>query len=132
VKPGPEQFAVNEAWIVFQLNRKPILTEQDGPHNCFAVMDAASCFILGIELIPAMNAEPSVQEARTLLNMGRKHKQDLPEILFIPQKQVANILAREATQRGIEVRRVPEKDLSVFIRDARDGFEDHLAARSDA
>ena len=132
MKLGPEQFAVNEAWIVFQLNRQPILTEQDGPHNCFAVMDAASCFILGIELIPAMSAEPSAQEARTLLNMGRKHKQDLPEILFIPQKQIANILAREATQRGIEVRRVSDSDLLVFIREARDGFEDHLAARSDA
>jgi hypothetical protein len=49
----PEQFEVNEAWIAFQLNGAPIRTEDDGDFNFIALMDAASCFILGSEFIAA-------------------------------------------------------------------------------
>jgi len=43
----PNQFQVNEAWIAFKLNGDPIHTEHDGDFNFFALMDAASCFLLG-------------------------------------------------------------------------------------
>ncbi len=41
----PNQFEVNEAWIVFRLNNAPIRIEHEGSFNCIALMDAASCFI---------------------------------------------------------------------------------------
>jgi hypothetical protein len=125
----PEQFAVNEAWIAFQLNREPLQTKQDGPLNCIALMDAASCFILGTEIISALEAEPNVLESRRLLKMGRKHKRQLPKILFIASGLTSDILAHEAAGQNIEVRRVPENELLIFIREARDGFEEHVAAR---
>ncbi|MCY1381805.1 hypothetical protein D9M69_697600 [compost metagenome] len=49
----PNQFTVNEAWIAFRLNDAPIQTDADGAFNCLALMDAASCFILGTEFVPA-------------------------------------------------------------------------------
>ena len=55
----PHQFEVNEAWIAFRLNGTPVRTERDGDFNCIALMDAASCFILGLEFIPATSAEPT-------------------------------------------------------------------------
>jgi len=55
----PSEFHVNEAWIVFRLNDAPISTETDGDFNVIAVMDAASCFILAAEFVPAISAEPS-------------------------------------------------------------------------
>lgn len=48
----PQQFEVNEAWIAFRLNGAPVRTERDGDFNCIALMDAASCFILGSQFIP--------------------------------------------------------------------------------
>jgi hypothetical protein len=54
----PNQFQVNEAWIVFRLNETPIHTEQEGSFNCICLMDAASCFLLGSELIPSAEEEP--------------------------------------------------------------------------
>ena len=63
----PRQFEVNEAWIAFRLNRTPIRTELEGSFNCFALMDAASCFILGTELVPFDNVEPSSLAWRRLL-----------------------------------------------------------------
>jgi hypothetical protein len=54
----PSQFEVNEAWILFRLNRAPVQTELEGDFNCIALMDAASCFILSSELIAITAVEP--------------------------------------------------------------------------
>lgn len=122
----PNQFHVNEAWIVFKLNDAPIQTELDGAFNCLALMDAASCFILGSEFIPARAAEPSKMEARRLLKKGQSHKQQFPRTLFIASEQTADALAEEATRQKITVMRVPEKELLVFIGEARDGFKERF------
>lgn len=64
----PNQFQVNEAWIVFRLNDEPIRTERDGSFHVAALMDAASCFIFGTEFISSDVSErallPFIGEAR--------------------------------------------------------------------
>lgn len=123
----PNQFRVNEAWIAFQLNDTPIRTD-DGDFNCLALMDAASCFLLCFEFIPALAAEASTMEVRRLLKKGQSHKQRLPSKLFIPSEQTADALAAEATRQKIAVRRVPESELFVFIGEARAGFRERFAS----
>lgn len=59
----PNQFQVNEAWIAFQLNDLPIETMQDGSFNCIALMDAASCFIVG-DVFMATTAAATRAEAK--------------------------------------------------------------------
>jgi hypothetical protein len=126
----PNQFDVNEAWIVFKLNDVPIQTELDGEFNCLALMDAASCFILGSEFIAAGAVEPSNVEARRLLKAGKSHKQELPRTLLIPREQKADAFAQEATRQNIIVTRVPEKELLVFIEEAREGFRERFGGKS--
>jgi hypothetical protein len=123
---NPNQFHVNEAWIAFKLNDAPIRTELDGAFNCLALMDAASCFILGSEFIPARAAEPSEMEARRLLKKGQSHKQQLPRTLFIASEQTADALAEEAIRQKITVTRVPENELLVFLGVARDAFKERF------
>lgn len=127
----PNQFEVNEAWIAFQLNRVPILTERDGPLNCLALMDAASCYILGSELVAVDKVEPNLRESRRLLDLGRKHKQQLPKTLFIAREQAADVLEREAGRQKIEVVRVPESELTLLIGEARDLFHERFGADTD-
>lgn len=127
---NPKQFRVNEAWIAFKLNDAPIQTELDGAFNCLALMDAASCFILGSEFIPARAAEPSKIEARRLLKKGRSHKQQLPRTLLIASEQTADALAEEATRQEITVTRVPENELLVFIGEARAGFKERFGGEA--
>ena len=122
----PNQFQVNEAWIAFQLNRVPILTERDGPLNCLALMDAASCYILGSELVAADKAQPDLRESRRLLDLGRNHKQQRPKTLFIAREQIADVLEREAGRQNIEVVRVPESELTLMIGEARDLFHERF------
>jgi hypothetical protein len=121
----PKQFEVNETWIAFRLNNAPIRTESDGDFNCMALMDAASCFILSSELIPAV-AEPTRAQFRRLLKGAKRHKQQLPRTLFVPREDVADRVTLEATEQSIEVVRVPECELLIFIGEAREAFAERF------
>lgn len=122
----PRTFQVNEAWIVFKLNEIPITTEADGGFNVIALMDAASCFILGTGFVPVAVAELSEMEAKRLLNSGKARKQQLPKTLYVPENLIADVLCTEAERNGITVIRVPERQLLVFIGEAREGFKAHI------
>lgn len=118
----PRQFKVNEAWVAFRINGAPVRTVSDGDFNCITLVDAASCYMLSGEFIPVGAAEPSQLECRRLLEAGRRHKQELPKTLFVPEEDLAREMTREATEQGIEVVRVPERELAIFIREAREEF----------
>ena len=128
----PEQFKPNDAWILFRLNEAPIHVGREGDFNLFALMDAASCFILGTELIPAVAPELTRSEFNRLLVDARRHTEELPETLFIPEGQGATLVTRAATSRGINVVRVAESELLVFIGEAREGFSEYLKEQGDA
>ena len=123
----PSQFQVNEAWIAFRLNDAPVSTEADGDFNVLALMDAASCYMLGTEFIRTESSEPSQLESIRLLKGGQSHKQQYPGSLFIPTNQQAGILCAEAERHGIKVVRIPEEQLLVFIGEARQGFQEHVS-----
>ncbi|MDY6945040.1 MAG: hypothetical protein SXG53_04925 [Pseudomonadota bacterium] len=122
----PNQFQVNEAWIAFKLNDEPIHTERDGDFDFLALMDAASCFILGSIPVPAKSIEPARLDSRQLLKQAQAHKKQWPATLFIPTGQPAGQLSAEAEQHGITVVRVAEDQLILFIGEAREGFREHF------
>jgi len=122
----PNQFQVNEAWIVFKLNDAPIHTELDGDFNLVALMDAASCFILSSAPVAAIAVEPTQMESRRLLKEGKAHKMQLPKTLFVPNELQAQFLVAEAERIGIEVVRVDEHQLLIFIGEAREAFRERF------
>jgi hypothetical protein len=122
----PKQFKVNEAWIAFRLNSAPIRIERDGDFNCIALMDAASCYILGSELIRVAAAEPTPLPIRRLFKTAKRHRDQLPKTLFVPHGDEADLLTREAKRHSIDVVRVSESELLVFIGEAREGFAEQF------
>ena len=124
----PNQFLVNEAWIVFKLNDVPIHTQADGDFDFIALMDAASSFILSSAPVPISQVEPTEMEAKRLLKQGEAQKRQLPKTLFIPAVLPAEVLALEAERQGITVIRVPEDQLLIFIGEARVGFSERFGA----
>ncbi len=122
----PKQFEVNEAWIAFRLNGTPVRTQRDGDFNCLALMDAASCFILGSEFIPVTAAEPTRAQFRRLLKNAQHHKNELPKTLFIAHEDIADLMTREATHQKIDVVRVAERELLIFIGEVRQGFAERF------
>lgn len=119
----PNQFEVNEAWIAFQLNSSAVLTEQGGPFNCVALMDAASCFIFHMIMVSAEKAEPSKMEVRRLLKKGWEAKRQHPKTLFVPIGRFLNVLPAEAERQGIPVVPVHARELRIFINDAQRDFK---------
>jgi len=128
----PSQFQVNEAWIAFQLNDAPIRTERDGSFNCVGLMDAASCFILGMVMVPTDESEPSKLEARRLLKTGWAHKKQYPTTLFVPTGRFPTILPAEAERQHISLVPVHESQLLVFIGEAQQGFKERFESGSEA
>lgn len=122
----PNQFQVNEAWIAFRLNDAPIHTRDKGDFNCVALMDAYSCFILTSIFVSIEVGHPSDVEAQQLLADGFAHKQQMPRTLFISSYLSANNLALEARNHDINIIRVPEQELMVFIADAQEGFREQF------
>lgn len=122
----PNQFQVNEAWVAFKLNDRPIHTEQDGDFDYFALMDAASCFILSSASVSARSAGPSKLESRRLLKQGKAHKKRWPKTLFVPSEQPATFMAAEAERQGIAVVRISEDQLLPFIGEAKQGFRERF------
>ena len=123
----PSRFQLNEAWIVFKLNDAPISTKEDGDFNVLALMDAASCYILGTEFVPVHSKGPSELESKRLLKDGHSQKQQFPKALFMPTNLAADALQIEAERNGICVSQVPEEQLLVCIDEAREGFKEHVS-----
>ena len=127
----PNQFQVSEAWIVFKLNESVIHIEMDGDFSLFALMDAASCYLMSTTTVSAKATEPSQLESRRLLKEAEASKNCLPVTLFIPTLQAASFLTTEAARQGIQVIRVPEDQLLIFIGDAREGFRERFGGSID-
>lgn len=123
----PSQFQINETWIVFKLNEYPVSTIEDGDYNVFALMDAASCFILGIEFVSVNLTELSQPESKSLLKAGYSHKEQYPKMIFIPTNQSAGIFSKEVELQDIIVVRIPEEELLVFIGEARQALQEYLS-----
>ncbi len=122
----PNQFQVNEAWIAFQLNETPISTDKDGAFNCLCLMDAASCYILGTELLSTSEAEPSQRQARNMLTTAWEKQREFPQTLFVPTGRFEGTLKTEAERLGMAVVFASEDQLLVFIGEARDGYREHM------
>ena len=123
----PNQFQVNETWIIFKLNDAPVITDRDGDFNVFALMDAASCFILDTGFVPSASQELSETEAKRLLKKGYGHKKQYARELIISGQQTANNLSIEAERCGISVSRVPEDQLRLLINEARESFQEYIS-----
>ena len=126
----PNQFRVDEAWIVFKLNNEPIHTDRDGLFNIICLMDAASCFLLAQTFVPIKEQEPSKAEFLALLEKGWAHHQEFPTKLFVPISQFPTNVPEVAETQGISVTRVKESELKVFIGEARQFFKEYQARQS--
>lgn len=125
----PRDYTVNEAWIVFRLNDAPIRTEQDGDFHVVCLMDAASCFVLGNEFFATGSTEVPAPVAEVLIETGRAAANVLPRKLLLSSALGAGQFENLAERSGIEVERVPDKELTAFLSEVRKGFRKQIAQR---
>jgi hypothetical protein len=126
----PSQFQPNVAWLAFKLNDTPIRTAVDGELNFIALMDAASCYILGSEVIAANAVELPKIAAKRLMKKGQTQAQRLPNTLYIPHALPAEYSAKEANRLGITVVSIAEEKPMILIGEAREGFNERFGGSS--
>ncbi len=122
----PSQFGPHSAWVAFQLNDQAISTQSDGDFNLIALMDAASCFILGTASIPISTGEPSQLDAKRLLKDGQSRATQWPQRLIVPTTLTAGNLLKEAENHGVRIEHVPEAELEALIGEARQSFKEYF------
>jgi hypothetical protein len=124
----PNQYQVNQTWILFRINDAPVTTDQDGDFNLFALMDAASCFMLDMGFVSTDAKQMPVAEAARLLDAAYSQKQEYAGELIIPTELTADHLTDEAQRRGFKVTRLPEAHLKVYTSEARESFRAHIGS----
>jgi hypothetical protein len=123
MKLQPNQFKVNEAWILFQISGKPIATERDGPAICFGLMDASSCFMLSGTFFPGTDGNAlSKNNVQEILRKGWEHKKQYPEKLFVVKELLTAEIETQARAQGIDVNGVSESELKSIIGEAQQEF----------
>ena len=126
ISPLPNQFAENEAWIAFKLNTSPILTERDGDFHCFALMDAASGYLLGTAFVSVLAASIPADAAAELMEAAHGHNNEWPKVLIVPIEQELGALIEMAERWKIAIRRFPEAQLNAFVGEAKKGFHERF------
>lgn len=123
----PSDFEVNQAWIAFKINSRPLKTGE-GDFNVFVIIDAASTFILGQAFAPAGEESPDESEVEPIFLEGWSHHQRWPERLILPGRHSPdNSFAKVATQHGITVVDMTEKELRPILSEPRKAFREFLS-----
>jgi hypothetical protein len=118
----PNQFEEHEAWVAFQLSSVPMRVVGEASLHVFALMDAATRFILDTEFVSATDPTPGDEESQRLLAAGQERAGKLPLTLLVSREHLPKALERAAEALRVEVVSVPEAQLELFTRDARTGF----------
>lgn len=122
----PKGFKVNEAWVAFRINSLPVRTEEDGDFDCLALMDAASCYILGMEMVPLQDPGASAASLVRLLQNGEAQSGCLPGTLYLGGHDHSVALAHAVGGRVGEVISVPESALTGIIGEAKREFSERF------
>lgn len=103
------------------------MTEADGDFNAMAIMEVATGMILGMELVQISLLGLPKFLSRKLLAGAEGQSGSRPQKLFMASEYDADDLVKVAKAMGIEVERVPAKDLSSITQDARESFAAHVS-----
>ena len=118
----PNQFRVNEAWIAFRANDKFFFIKNE-PYDIYALIDVASCFVLGYILSKVTNGIPSEKDVQDLFKQAWTAKGLWAEKLILSENSTTqNIFRKQAEQNGLRVEIVPLSDLELIVTPVKESF----------
>jgi len=119
VKLTPDQFDVNEAWIVARMHT--VMFVQNEPADIYVLLDAASTYLLGH--LAYLGEAPSRQELADLFKHARKQSKRWPKKLLIPREDpVEDILKGIAADFGIVPEVIPLPYLDPILGPLNESF----------
>lgn len=122
-------FTVNDAWVMFRVNRTPIRTGE-GECDCLALIDAHSGYLFTITLLRLPDPGFNKAQARSVLSELAAKANARAKPLFISDEWDLPNLQSEAARQEMDVQRVPDALLRPLIADARDSFAHRFSPRA--
>jgi hypothetical protein len=123
------QFDVNDAWVVFRLNSVPMSTEVDGDFNLLCIMDVASCYIFGNELMPVQSWDVPESAVTRLIESGTSQAQLLPHRFLLSSEFELERFEATADQLGVEVQWATDEELLPLVSETREVFRESFERR---
>ncbi|MBC2695212.1 MAG: hypothetical protein HF982_08060 [Desulfobacteraceae bacterium] len=118
----PDQFRVNEAWIVVRVN-EAFLFVKDDPYDIYVLMDAASCYVLGHVLSRVTNEAPHEKDVEALFKKAWEAKNQWAEKLILTENSIAeDVFRKQAKQNSLSVSIVPLSDLEPIVGPLKESF----------
>ena len=121
-----DSFSVNQAWIIFQISETPVMTESEGDYHIYALMDAASAYILGNEFVSVSAQHVSQNQMQKLLHQGFSQADRWPDQLLIQNNEPLNAFEAFAEHLSIKYQRVSMADIWPIVGEAVQGFREYL------
>jgi len=118
----PDQFRVNEAWIVVRVN-EAFLFVKDEPYDIYVLMDADSCYVLGHVLSRVTNEAPHEKDVEALFKKAWEAKNQWAEKLILTENSIAeDVFRKQAEQNSLSVSIVPLSDLEPIVGPLKESF----------
>ncbi len=122
----PSDFEVNKTWLAYRINSAPINVDQK-EIDLYVLQDAASMFLFGNAFSTVGSDSPEIKEVEKLLRSAHAKRDEWPSELLLPGNPGNdNSFAKAAHKHGVKVRGVPESQLSFYIKDTQEAYEDFL------
>ena len=129
----PSDFQVNQTWLAFKITKAPLQVEGQAV-DLYVLQDAGSMFLFGHALAPHGEDYPPIGEAKRLMASAYAKRNEWPSELVLPGRRAPdNSFAKVAAQNGVAQRFVPESQMSLYIKDTQESYEEFLGrGESDA
>jgi hypothetical protein len=123
----PDQFKVNEAWIAVRMNEE-FLFVKDEPYDIYALVDAASAYVLGHVLSKVVDESPHDKDVEALFKKAWEAKNQWAEKLIVTENSIAEgVFRTQAEKNGLSVKIVPLSYLEPIIGPLKESFaSDHI------
>jgi len=126
----PNQFQVNEAWIVFKLNDEP-LNLAEGQFNMYVVMDSGSTYVFGQLFAKLPSSSPAPSDIEDIFKKVFAEAKTWPSKLIVASNiPENNNFTKVAKRHGIVVQRVPESKLYSFINPVKESIPSAIFGES--
>ena len=129
--PGvyPDQFQVNDAWLVFPLLDEPIVTKDQPPMRFVGLMDGASTYMLGYAYFEDGSTLDKHTAARLLTSPETQRHSEPARVLIVEMSLSSTGLEQAASDLGMTVVRMPLEDMRPVVGHAMDQLGEHLHKR---
>jgi hypothetical protein len=122
------QSRVDDAWVIFRLSTAPISTAQDGDFHCVALMDMASGFLIGMQMVP-LGTEDELGAAAPALLKDARSRGLAALALVMPDSALSVTVVEHAAAMGMIAGKATDAELDRALTEPREAFAERFGGQ---